>query len=154
MVAQRRGEAAADGDVLQDLQAHPQPRRAQRVGAVDVLRGAELRCTLEQVKALRDQNARLRRDNERFVRLVDSGEWGRGRVEELSEAGRLLRDERKQLEDLIRSIKDEKDGFVKDAELQAREARALKDRLVSGNFVQRNKLNVRGGSAYNSMQRV
>ena len=77
-------------------------------------------CTLEQVKALRDQNARLRRDNERFVRLVDSGEWGRGRVEELSEAGRLLRDERKQLEDLIRSIKDEKDGFVKDAELQAR----------------------------------
>ena len=111
-------------------------------------------CTLEQVKALRDQNARLRRDNERFVRLVDSGEWGRGRVEELSEAGRLLRDERKQLEDLIRSIKDEKDGFVKDAELQAREARALKDRLVSGNFVQRNKLNVRGGSAFNSMQRV
>ena len=110
-------------------------------------------CTLEQVKALRDQNARLRRDNERFVRLVDSGEWGRGRVEELSEAGRLLRDERKQLEDLIRSIKDEKDGFVKDAELQAREARALKDRLVSGNFVQRNKLNVRGGSAFNSMQR-
>ena len=111
-------------------------------------------CTLEQVKALNDQNARLRRDNERFVRLVDSGEWGRGRVEELSEAGRLLRDERKSLEDLIRSIKDEKDGFVKDAELQAREARALKDRLVSGNFVQRNKLNVRGGSAFNSMQRV
>ena len=111
-------------------------------------------CSLEQVKALRDENARLRRDNERFVRLVDSGEWGRGRVEELTEAGRVLREERRQLEDLIRSIKTEKDGIVKDRELQAQETRGLKDRLVSGNFVQRNKMTVRGGSAFNSLQRA
>lgn len=25
----------------------------------------------------------MRRDNERFVRIIDSGEWGRGRVQEL-----------------------------------------------------------------------
>ena len=111
-------------------------------------------CSPEQVKALRDENARLRRDNERFVRLVDSGEWGRGRVEELTEAGRVLREERRQLEDLIRSIKAEKDGIVKDRELQALETRGLKDRLVSGNFVQRNKMTVRGGSAFNSLQRA
>lgn len=30
-----------------------------------------------------EENERLRRDNERFVRLIDSGEWGRGRVSEL-----------------------------------------------------------------------
>ena len=108
MVAQRRGEAAADGDVLQDFQRILNRADALRVGAVDVLRGAG-RC-LRTVKALLDQTPEERRDNERFVRLVDSGEWGRGRVEELSEAGRLLKDERKQLEDLIRSIKDEKGG--------------------------------------------
>ena len=48
-------------------------------------------------------------------------------------AGRVLREERRELEDLIRSIKTEKDGIVKDRELQAQETRGLKDRLVSGN---------------------
>ena len=111
-------------------------------------------CSMDHVRALKDQNARLRRDNERFVRLVDSGEWGRGRVEELTEAGRVLRDERRQLEELIKNIKSEKEGFVKDAMMQAQEARGLKDRLVSGNFVQRNKMTVRGGSSFNTVQRV
>ena len=39
------------------------------------------------MKELREENERLRRDNERFVRLIDSGEWGRGRVAELVGAG-------------------------------------------------------------------
>ena len=111
-------------------------------------------CSMDHVRALKDQNARLRRDNERFVRLVDSGEWGRGRVEELTEAGRVLRDERRQLEELIKNIKSEKEGFVKDAMIQAQESRGLKDRLVSGNFVQRNKMTIRGGSSFNTIQRV
>lgn len=36
-----------------------------------------------------EENERLRRDNERFVRLIDSGEWGRGRVAELVSAGEV-----------------------------------------------------------------
>lgn len=40
-----------------------------------------------QVGAMKAENERLRRDNERFVRLIDSGEWGRGRVAELTQAG-------------------------------------------------------------------
>ena len=36
---------------------------------------------------MKAENERLRRDNERFVRLIDSGEWGRGRVAELTQAG-------------------------------------------------------------------
>ena len=42
-----------------------------------------------QVSAMKAENERLRRDNERFVRLIDSGEWGRGRVAELTQAGEL-----------------------------------------------------------------
>lgn len=38
---------------------------------------------------MKGENERLRRDNERFVRLIDSGEWGRGRVAELTQAGEL-----------------------------------------------------------------
>lgn len=42
-----------------------------------------------QVGSMKAENDRLRRDNERFVRLIDSGEWGRGRVAELTQAGQL-----------------------------------------------------------------
>lgn len=36
-----------------------------------------------QIEQLKAENNRLRRDNERFVRLIDSGDWSRSRVEEL-----------------------------------------------------------------------
>ena len=48
---------------------------------------AALQAQLAQQHA---ENVRLRRDNERFVRLIDSGEWGRGRVSELMQAGKHL----------------------------------------------------------------
>lgn len=44
----------------------------------------------QQLAGLRGENERLRRDNERFVRLIDSGDWGRGRVAELTQAGQLI----------------------------------------------------------------
>jgi hypothetical protein len=46
---------------------------------------------LEEVGRMRGENERLRRDNERFVRLIDSGEWGRGRVAELVQAGEIMK---------------------------------------------------------------
>ena len=49
-----------------------------------------------QVAGMKAENDRLRRDNERFVRLIDSGEWGRGRVAELTQAG-----ERQENSDLL-----------------------------------------------------
>ena len=75
----------------------------QRVEAVVLGREDATGCSMDHVRALKDQNARLRRDNERFVRLVDSGEWGRGRVEELNEAAAFPRGAR-QLEELIKNI--------------------------------------------------
>ena len=46
----------------------------------------------QQLGGTKGENERLRRDNERFVRLIDSGEWGRGRVAELTQAGELVLD--------------------------------------------------------------
>ena len=43
-----------------------------------------------QLARLNSENERLRRDNERFVRLIDSGQWSRARVDELSKARRAL----------------------------------------------------------------
>lgn len=53
------------------------------------------------MRELGEENERLRRDNERFVRLIDSGEWGRGRVAELVAAGEVLKGERDALLKLI-----------------------------------------------------
>lgn len=54
-----------------------------------------------KVRDMQEENERLRRDNERFVRLIDSGEWGRGRVSELVSAGEILKGERDALLKLI-----------------------------------------------------
>lgn len=51
------------------------------------------------------ENERLRRDNERCVRLIDSGEWGRGRVAELVAAGEVLQGERDALLKLIQALR-------------------------------------------------
>jgi hypothetical protein len=57
--------------------------------------------TQEELQRLTKENERLRRDNERFVRLIDSGEWGRGRVAELVAAGEVLKSEKDALLKLI-----------------------------------------------------
>ena len=42
-----------------------------------------------RLEALEGENAKLRRDNERFVRLIDSGDWTRQRVDEMQKAGEV-----------------------------------------------------------------
>lgn len=57
-----------------------------------------------QMEAIRRENERLRRDNERFVRLIDSGQWSRARVDEISKAGLTLQQERAELARLILAL--------------------------------------------------
>ncbi|KAK3288910.1 hypothetical protein CYMTET_3635 [Cymbomonas tetramitiformis] len=113
---------------------------------------------IDKVKAeldkLNGENARLRRDNERFVRLIDSGSWSRSRVDEMARAGEVLKDERSELAKLIHALRKDYAALEDAKELQAEELRALKDRLLNGNFVQRNKLMVKGGSSFNGLVRA
>lgn len=50
----------------------------------------EAETSTTKLQRLEQENVKLRRDNERFVRLIDSGEWGRGRVEELKQVRPFL----------------------------------------------------------------
>lgn len=61
----------------------------------------EMRAMMD---AMRRENERLRRDNERFVRLIDSGQWSRARVDEISKAGLTLQQERAELARLILAL--------------------------------------------------
>lgn len=47
---------------------------------------------------------RLRQENERLARVVDSGDWGRNRVAELTQAGQVLQQERDALIKLVESL--------------------------------------------------
>jgi hypothetical protein len=47
---------------------------------------------------------RLRQENERLARVVDSGDWGRDRVAELTQAGQVLQQERDALVKLVESL--------------------------------------------------
>lgn len=81
---------------------------------------------------LRAENERLRRDNERFVRLIDSGEWGRGRVAELVAAGEVLQGERDALLALMASLKGEVAAASVARAGQEDELRAIKQRMMVG----------------------
>lgn len=61
----------------------------------------DMRSRMDQLRA---ENERLRRDNERFVRLIDSGQWSRARVDEISKAGLTLQQERAELSRLILAL--------------------------------------------------
>ncbi|KIY99883.1 centriole proteome protein [Monoraphidium neglectum] len=94
--AARRARVALAGAFL----AWAGAARARRVD--EKLRAQE---ELEvRARDLAAENERLRRDNERFVRLIDSGEWGRGRVAELVGAGEVLKGERDALLKLIQML--------------------------------------------------
>ena len=83
-------------------------------------------------RELIEENERLRRDNERFVRLIDSGEWGRGRVAELVAAGEVLKGERDALLKLIQSLRHEYEAVQHSKVSQEEELRNLKNRMLLG----------------------
>ena len=59
-------------------------------------------CRLsEELGRLAAENEHLKADNDRLCRVIDSGDWGRQRVQELLQAGRVLQDERDALARLV-----------------------------------------------------
>ncbi len=60
---------------------------------------------------------------------VDSGEWGRGRVAELTAAGELMRAERDALLKLVQALRREYEAVQLAKESQHDELRALKDKM-------------------------
>lgn len=83
----------------------------------------------ESMEALKSENERLRRDNERFVRIIDSGEWGRGRVAELVQAGQVLQQERDQLAKLMGHLRQDYEAVERAKVAQQEELAALKARM-------------------------
>jgi hypothetical protein len=61
-----------------------------------------LPCRLsDELGRLAAENEHLNADNDRLCRVIDSGDWGRQRVQELLQAGRVLQEERDALARLV-----------------------------------------------------
>jgi hypothetical protein len=59
-------------------------------------------CRLsKELGRLAAENEHLKEDNDRLCRVIDSGDWGRQRVQELLQAGRVLQEERDALARLV-----------------------------------------------------
>lgn len=84
-----------------------------------------------EVERLIGENGRLQRDNERFQRIIDSGEWGRGRVEELAKAGETMRAERDAMLRLIAVLRSEYDALQDTKSRQEDEIKHLKERFLT-----------------------
>eukprot|EP00210_Caulerpa_lentillifera_P000651 g628.t1 len=129
--------------------------------------------TTEKLKRLETENLKLRSDNERFVRLIDSGEWGRGRIQELKQvpwflrfaigvfcvlqAGDVLRLERDALQELVRNLKTDLEIVQNAKTNQEKELRKFKDNIAAGgstSAIDRNKLLVKGASSFNALVRA
>ncbi|DBA91048.1 TPA: hypothetical protein ACH3X2_004154 [Trebouxia sp. C0005] len=106
-----------------------------------------------QVGSMQAENDRLRRDNERFVRLIDSGEWGRGRVAELTQAGEVMQGERDALLKLIQSLRHEYEAVQAAKMGQESELQGLKEKMVLGGAA-RNRMLIKGGSSFNALVRA
>lgn len=66
------------------------------------------------------------------MRLIDSGEWGRGRVAELVSAGEVMRGERDALLKLIGSLRREFEAVAAAKGCQEDELRLLKEKMTVG----------------------
>ena len=108
----------------------------------------------QRITEMNAENEKLQRDNERFVRIIDSGDWGRSRVNKFVKAGELLKTERETLAGLLNEVKMEYTAVRNVKEAKEDEIRGLKDRMLSGNFVQRNKMLVKGASSFNALVRA
>ena len=64
----------------------------------------------EQAKRLAAENASLRQEAERLGRVIDSGDWGRLRMQELLQAGRVLQQERDALATLVAGVQRQGQG--------------------------------------------
>jgi hypothetical protein len=66
--------------------------------------GRHLQAQAQAVQALQSEVEQLRRDNERLAKVIDSGDWGRERITELTQAAQILQQERDALVKLVESL--------------------------------------------------
>lgn len=71
---------------------------------VGYIEGKRARTAHEFQAQLNLEVERLRQENERLARVVDSGDWNRDRVAELTQAGQVLQQERDALLKLVESL--------------------------------------------------
>ena len=99
----------------------------------------------DKLDALSKENERLRIENARYAKFVDTSDLGRGRIKELSQAVNTLQSEGDELKDLVGLLRHDYENISRpDA----------RNRYMAENALQRNKMLVKGGSSFNALIRA
>ncbi|KAJ7297869.1 hypothetical protein O6H91_Y031700 [Diphasiastrum complanatum] len=106
------------------------------------------------VTVIEKENERTRAECNRLARIVDSGEWDKQRISDLEHASQLLSGERDALTKLIGRLQRQNSSAVEQQQQQEDDIRNLKDQILGNNFMNRNKMLVKGASSFNSVVRA
>ena len=99
----------------------------------------------ERIMELEAKNEKLVLENNRYGKFVDTADLGRGRMKQLSDAVSSLQNEGTELKDLVSLMR---------ADYENMSRVDGKQRMVTENALQRNKMLVKGGSSFNALIRA
>ena len=101
-----------------------------------------------KIRELEEKNHKLQLENNRYGKFVDTADLGRGRMKQLSDAVSNLQNEGSELKDLVSLMRTDYENMSVDG------GKHGKQRMVTENALQRNKMLVKGGSSFNGLIRA
>ncbi|KAL2622577.1 hypothetical protein R1flu_002782 [Riccia fluitans] len=108
----------------------------------------------EHIVEVEKENDRVRQENQRLTHVIDSGDWGRKRIAELLQAGKILSGERDALTRLLGRMQRQHGFALTQQKLHEEEMQELKHQILSNKPHMRNKLLVKGASSFNSLMKA
>ncbi|KAI5080535.1 hypothetical protein GOP47_0003718 [Adiantum capillus-veneris] len=108
----------------------------------------------DYVAIIEKENERSKQECARLSRIVESGEWGRQQFAEILEAKDVLSVEREALTALIGRLNQQQTAVLEQKEKNDHEMRHFKDQLFGNNFINHNKLLIKGASSFNTVVRA
>ncbi|MCO5560721.1 hypothetical protein L7F22_014341 [Adiantum nelumboides] len=108
----------------------------------------------DYVAIIEKENERSKQECARLSRIVESGEWARQQVAEILEAKDVLSVEREALAALISRLNQQQTAVLEQREKNDNEMQHFKDKLFGSNFINHNKLLIKGASSFNTVVRA
>ena len=134
------------------------------VDAKNVREGTTPEAMEATIAQLMQDNAKLRAENARYAKFVDTSDLGRGRMRELSDAVTTLQSEKNELKDLVGLLRQDYEAMSRGEGPMAGAGGGplagggggyqQRQRVATESALQRNKMLVKGGSSFNALIRA
>ncbi|MCO5599026.1 hypothetical protein L7F22_053125 [Adiantum nelumboides] len=131
---------------IDDIPGELPPKRGDDDHAIELIP--------DYVAIIEKENERSKQECARLSRIVESGEWARQQFAEILEAKDVLSVEREALAALISRLNQQQTAVLEQREKNDNEMQHFKDKLFGSNFINHNKLLIKGASSFNTVVRA